>query len=46
VSWVFRQPDEFCNITAAAIVTYGANLADELNAELPIPETVIGEFLK
>lgn len=43
VSWVFRQSDEFCNITAAAIVACGANLANKLDAELPIPETVIGD---
>jgi hypothetical protein len=46
VSWVFRRPDEFSKITAAAIIACGANPANELDAELPIPKTVIGEFLK
>jgi hypothetical protein len=46
VSWIFRRPDEFSKITAAAIIACGTNLANEFDAELPIPKTVLGEFLK
>ena len=46
VSWVFRRPNEFSKFTAAAIIGCGSNVADELDAELPVPETVIGELLK
>jgi hypothetical protein len=46
VSWVFRRPNEFSKITAAAIIACSSNVADELDAELPIPEKVLGEFLE